>query len=132
MAVQFTSQHKAMNRYLVTRGCVSEEEIKACYRDIQNTYPGRIRTRNNKSELEQIIDDINRFMHFMNASVVSCDYEVNQTRYYAYQLALPPVDHTEDDLVTKHSINLPLNQLKLFHKILDLSLMNNGLITRAQ
>eukprot|EP01083_Nonionella_stella_P172843 594409_1 len=129
MSVQMTPQHKMVNRYLVTRGCASEQEMKACYQEIKNTYPGRIRTRNNKTELEQIIDDINLFMEFMNASVVTCDYEVNQTRYFAYQLAIH--HDTNDDLITKHSINLPINQLKLFHKILDLSLMNNGLITRT-
>ncbi len=130
MSRALTQQHKVVNRYLLTRGCVSKQELEDEYKAISETYPGRIRVGNGKTVIEQIIHDINRFMSFMNASIVLYDYELTDTRYYAYQLAIDCTVDNTDDLVTKHSINLPLNQLKLFHKILDLALMNKGLITK--
>ena len=127
---QMTTQHKIINRYLLTQGCVREQDLQEEYKQICEVYPNpRFRSRGNKTLLDQIIDDINRFMQFMNASIVQFDYELNDTKYYAYQLAVD-TESKNDDLITKHSINLPLNQLKLFRKILDLALMNNGLITR--
>ena len=124
---QLTQQHKLINQFLLTKGCVTQQELEDEYKAICDVYPGRIRTRPNKSQLQQILDDIRRFMQFMNATIVQFDYEINATRYYAYQLA---TDHmTQNDLITKQSMNLPLIQLKLFRKIIDLSLLNGGLIT---
>lgn len=130
-AALLTTHHKMLNRYLLTQGCVREQDLDEEYKQICNVYgEPRFRIRQNKTSLEQIIDDINRFMQFMNASIVVFDYELNDTKYYAYQLAVDTKHSSSDDLITKYSINLPLNQLKLFRKILDLALMNNGLITR--
>ena len=126
---QMRTQHKIINRYLLTQGCVREQDLQKEYKQICDVYPENIQSRGNRAPLDRIIDDINRFMQFMNASIVPFSYELNDTKYYAYQLAVD-TESSNDDLITKHSINLPLNQLKLFRKILDLALMNNGLITR--
>eukprot|EP01084_Bolivina_argentea_P175923 304537_1 len=123
-----TEQHQVVNRYLLTQGCVSHSQLIDEYKSISETYPGTIRTRNNKTPIQQIIADINNFMSFMNASIETYNYELNNTTYHAYQLAIG--HNNNNDLITKHSINLKQNEIKFFRKLLDLSLLNHGLISQ--
>jgi len=46
---QMTTQHKIINRYLLTQGCVREQDLQEEYKQICEVYPNpRFRSRGSK------------------------------------------------------------------------------------